>query len=134
MSKTTTPEELERLGRKWQEILRLQDWDVEFSFARQSDIDDADARCFPHLSRKEAKIKILDPLDFHGERLEGAGSPQNIEMLVVHELIHLHFEPFWKEKHETEMEQAIHSLAKAFLAATTPPKVPRSGSPLVRAD
>ena len=109
-----TLEELQNLCVKWQRILRLQDWDVEIVFVRQSEIDEADARCFPNLSRKEAKIKILDPMDFHGERLEGAGSSSNIETLVIHELIHLHYEPFWKSDHEVAMEQSIHTLAKSF--------------------
>ena len=110
--------ELQELCRKWQTILRLQDWDVEAVFVRQSELEDADARIFPTLARKEAKIKILDPIDFHGERLKDSGTPTNIEMLLVHELLHLHFEPFWdneEQKHELEMEQAIHSLAKSLV-------------------
>lgn len=91
---------------------------MEICFARQSEIEDADARVFPKLSRKEAKIKILDPVDFHGERFHGAGTPHDIERLVIHELLHLHYEPFWNDDEEdtkvTAMEQSIHSLAKAF--------------------
>lgn len=112
-------DELKALCKKWQQILRLQDWDVEVCFVRQFEIEDADARCFPKLTRKEAKIKILNPIDFTGERLEGAGTPRDIESLLIHELLHLHFDPFWCEEKELEMEQAIHSLAKAFVAVST---------------
>jgi hypothetical protein len=108
-------EELQALCAKWQKILRLQDWDAEAVFVRQSDLDTADARCFPRLSRKEAMIKILDPRDFHGERLSGDdGSLASIETLLIHELLHLHYEPYWDESQSDAMEQTIHSLAKGF--------------------
>lgn len=110
--------ELAMLCEKWQKTLRLQDWDIELALVRQSELHDengnVDARCFPILTRKEAKIKVLDPIDFQGERLKDAGSPDDIETLIIHEILHLHFESFWDDDKEVEMEQAIHSLAKAF--------------------
>ncbi|MEW6726892.1 MAG: hypothetical protein AB1327_08035 [Bacillota bacterium] len=100
---------------EWQRILRLQDWDVITKIVRSDDMhSDGQGECTWVIERKEAIIKLLDPVDYSPR------SPfeQDHERTLVHELLHLHFAPFTAKDGTLEdiaQEQAIQCFAKAFV-------------------
>lgn len=107
---------LKRLGAQWQRTLRLEDWNVEFSFARKHqmplkdrDIGGAATWC---IGKKMAAIQVLAPIDYPETMV-----PQDQEVTLVHELLHLHLAPTEiSEDRETEEEQAINAIAIALVA------------------
>ena len=102
---------LAKLASKWQKILRLQDWEVTIDFYRAREFSNSDAlgECTFNVNSREGFIKILHPTDYDGE--------YNLEWIVVHELLHLHFAD-WTAKNNYECpvsgEQAIDSIAQAL--------------------
>lgn len=111
-----TQEELEALCRTWQKRLRLQDWTVKVRIVRRHELDHADiqGQVTWVLSRREALIKLLDPIDY----LPDCVLPQDLETTLVHELVHLYFAPFDAEDGTLEdiyQEQAIDGLSKALV-------------------
>lgn len=85
-------EELEACLSKWQKILRLQDWNVHVEVKRERDME-MEGRC-AELSCQEptrhAWIVIRDPTDYP----DTAAEPQDMEMSIVHELLHIYTRPF----------------------------------------
>ena len=111
-----TNEELQALCETWQKRLGLADWTVRARFARQYEMDRSDitGQCRWVLSKREAVINILVEEDYPPSLVE----PYNLERTLVHELIHLHFAPFWADQDSLEQilqEQAIDALAKALV-------------------
>jgi len=107
-------QELNKALEYWKRVLRLQDWDIKAEICRQKDIDidDAQGQCNWVLEKKQAYIRILDPIDYPSTRFE-----QNHEETLVHELLHLHFAPF---DAESELEhilqhQAIVAISRALV-------------------
>ena len=102
---------LTKLASKWQKILRLQDWEVTIDFYRAREFSNSDAlgECTFNVNSREGFIKILHPTDYDGE--------YNLEWIVVHELLHLHFAD-WTAKNNYECpvsgEQAIDSIAQTL--------------------
>jgi hypothetical protein len=100
----------ERL-RHWQAKLRLQDWSVTITIRRFWEMDDAQACVNTVFQKKSALISLREPRDLEPEEF----SLDTLDTLIVHELLHLHIEPFEpKEKDGLEwklMEQAINALA-----------------------
>ncbi|MEW6044997.1 MAG: hypothetical protein AB1609_00710 [Bacillota bacterium] len=109
-------DELTEKCRLWQRRLRLQDWDIVTKIVRADDMhSDGQGECMWVIERKEAIIKLLDPVDYSPR------SPfeQDHERTLVHELLHLHFAPFTAKDGTPEdvaQEQAIQCLAKALVA------------------
>lgn len=100
----------------WKTLLRLQDWDLKVEQTRSSNLpDDVSGTCNPCLENKTAHIRLMDPID----ATEGDWFPVDQEKVLVHELIHLHLEPFFP-KAGTPLyfagEQAIESITKALVA------------------
>jgi hypothetical protein len=109
-------DELNELLAMWQYLLRLQDWDIKAKFARVStfDVGQSEGEVNWVLSKRQAIVKILDPVDYP----EDAGWPQDAEQTLVHELLHLHFAPFDAESGSPELtaqEQAIEAISKALV-------------------
>ena len=102
-----TQQELESLCAKWQRRLRLQDWNVTVELVRHFDIPDRVDEASMQIERKEATIKIVSPADRHEQ-------DNPFEHTLIHELLHLHFEPFWNNEKGVEMEQAINLIAGAL--------------------
>lgn len=105
---------LQQLLPEWQKILRLQDWDVKLIVDRERNFigGDSQGECSWVLEKKQAFIKILDPVDFPDSKWE-----QDSEETLVHELLHLHFAPFNAEDGTLEdvaQEQAISAIAGAL--------------------
>lgn len=109
-------EELVDACAKWQKALRLQDWKLAVRIARGNGLDlppDTQGRCEWTLGRKEALIRILDPVDFPLD----CSWPQDMEVTLVHELLHLHFAPFddFEGLKDTLSEQAINAISHALV-------------------
>src|SRR5215469_18222449 len=105
--KPPTQKQLEAWLREWQKILRLQDWDCKVSLKRAADMhaDSCEGCNRYHTALKTASIHVRDPIDHESD----AEWPPDAEETIVHELIHLHFAPFYATKGlvNTFQEQAI---------------------------
>ena len=105
---------LENLLAEWQKILRLQDWQIKVSFARGHEIDGHQGRATIYLNFKQALIQLRDPIDWTDKDF-----PDDSEIDLVHELIHLHLRTFDTAKPGTlervALEQVDEILARAFV-------------------
>lgn len=104
--------------RFWQELLRLQDWNIELRIVRQFTLDDPDtlAECEYYLERKDAIIRIVIPEDL--DRFEDVylgNEARDYDITLVHELLHLHFAQFAPPEDEVVHEQVINTLSRAFV-------------------
>ena len=104
------------LCRKWQEILKLNNWEVVVKLGRPDELSETDreGECFINLPKGEALIRLLDPkipYDFTFQ--------YDVEKVLVHELLHLSFAPFEPEddslRHDL-WEQTIERMAKTLVA------------------
>lgn len=106
---------LEALLREWQKVLGLQDWDVEIFFVPTESIDKEAGIVEYYPPLKKAYIKISDPKTL----VEDEIFPFGLEHTIVHELLHLHAEPFdtFEEgTHEYKaLEVMINKTAKALV-------------------
>lgn len=112
-----TVEQLRERVAYWQQVLRLQDWDVrvEFHRAREFEVDGRGAETTISVCNKCALIWMLDPVDYP----ENAIEEKDNDRTIVHELLHLHTEPMGVRKgrtHDVAEEQMIESLAKGFIS------------------
>ena len=97
----------------WQEELRLRDWTIEVSVVRESSLIKEDKGyvgfCSHNTQHRQAFIRLLHPNDY------AAGKVCDIEVTLVHELIHVQFAPFeYKEVGSLEwlsQEQTINTLS-----------------------
>lgn len=68
------------------------------------------------LPKRMATIRILDPVDYP----DGLAEPQDMELSLVHELLHIHLFPLFADREE-EMrmiaeEQAIEAISRGLIA------------------
>lgn len=104
------------LCRKWQEILKLNNWEVVVKLGRPDELSEPDreGECFVNLPKGEALIRLLDPkipYDFTFQ--------YDVEKVLVHELLHLSFAPFEPEEDSLRhdlWEQTIERMAKTLVA------------------
>lgn len=106
--------DLDELVAKWAPVLRLQDWTIRIGYHRRwsfyhDELCGGDVSCL--VKKRDASIRILDPIDYCPDWLP----PMDIEYTVVHELVHLHIEPFYAGGNVDQMEQAVHALATALI-------------------
>lgn len=82
--------DLNALLAKWQETLRLRDWQIEIDYAPNlaSDGHLAHGVCWPFVHDRRARILLNDPKTPHGD------DDPPVEDTLVHELLHLIFAPF----------------------------------------
>ena len=105
------------LCRKWQDILRLNDWNVAVELIRESEFSEPDraGEVYITLSKGEALILLLDPLI----PTQDCPFPYDMEQTLVHELLHLHFATFEPQdddlKHDL-WERAVESITKTLIA------------------
>ena len=110
---------------EWQPLLRLADWDIVARYVRHLD------RCTVSYDAKykHASIALVDPIDWPAD----ATFPYDIEKHLVHELCHLHLAPL-DIANNTPMhlheEQAVESLARAFVALKRRTCPPAPASPV----
>jgi hypothetical protein len=116
VSESSEKPELDALLAYWQPLLKLADWDVIVRYERHME---SSGLCSRALDYKRATIRILDPIDW-----QDTVRVQDVEHDLVHELLHLHFAPF-HTPNDTPMgtaeEQAVESLARAFIALKRSP-------------
>lgn len=103
----------------WQKRLNLQDWNISVLVARASDLKPKTlGNVHWDLEKKTAVIRVLDPVDY---RLAPNLILPDIELTVVHELIHLEMAPTLADLHRTDAnrvqeEKAVNRMADALLA------------------
>lgn len=113
MAKAKRPN-LNRLVKKWQPRLRLQDWHIQIAYGKPEDFSEHNKGALGEnlvsSLNKECTIHILDPKYIVDE---GLPSTNNVELTVVHELVHCHI-PTCKMT-LPQMETAVEQIAKAFM-------------------
>lgn len=113
-----TEDQLREKCAEWQKILRLQDWIINVSIRRQRDFEtgkESNAEILPSLMKRMATIRIVDPVDYP----EGFSEQQDMELSLVHELLHIHLFPLFADR-EDEMrrvaeEQAIEAISRGLI-------------------
>lgn len=110
-----TNEQLQERLAYWQKVLRLQDWTIRVAFRHVVDMEPGnEAEVDTNFPLKRAAIAIVYPDEYRSR----VGWPQEVEESLVHELLHLHLEPWQVEKGSLEyvlQEQAVESLAHALV-------------------
>lgn len=116
--------DLDALLAEWQPALRLQHWTITVQYTRRLE---ASAQNRYMLLSLKSKIEIVDPIDYNADY---CNEPQDVERSLVHELLHLHFaaiSPDNDSPQHVHEEQAVESLARAFVAlkrrGQTPPSL-----------
>jgi hypothetical protein len=102
----------------WQKRLNLQDWSISVLVSRASELKPKTlGNVHWDLEKKTAVIRVLDPADY---RLAPNLILPDIELTVVHELIHLEIAPTLADLHRTDAnrgqeENAVNHMADALL-------------------
>ena len=102
----------------WQKRLNLQDWNISVVVSRAGDLKPKTlGNVHWDLDKKVALIRVLDPADY---RLAPNLILKDIELTVVHELIHLEMAPALADLHRTDAnrvqeEKAVNRMADALL-------------------
>lgn len=112
-----TIEDVARMGREWQERLLLSHWAVSFRMERLRDMGGERMGRSTWASKSfQADISLLDPIDHD----PAEHWPYDPEQVVVHELLHLHFSPFFPADEDApghaEQERVIDQLARVLVA------------------
>ena len=108
-------DELRAKCAEWQKILRLQDWIVvpKILRARDMDLEGCAGECSWQLQKRMAAIHVIDPVDHPPDLLE----EYDMELTLVHELLHLHFAPLHDSDGDNlEEEQAIEAISRGLIA------------------
>jgi len=102
----------------WQRRLNLQDWDISVLVARASELKPKTlGNVHWDLAKKVAVIRVLDPVDY---KLAPNEILPDIELTVVHELIHLEMAPTLADLRRTDAnrvqeEKAVNRMAEALV-------------------
>ena len=103
----------------WKKRLRLSGWRIKLRWAAPGELD-AEASFVAEVRKRQAVIRLqplsLSPADVERDPLETS---------LIHELLHLHFEPVCPHETRTEsvdrdLEQAIDSIAFALYRTEYP--------------
>jgi hypothetical protein len=120
--------DLAALVAHYQQALRLLDWRIDVSYAR--DLTDSAGRpawglCKAIADGKMAKIVIRDPAT-PPDGISPEEAARHVTETVVHELMHLHFAPFGNRTPAAIVaeEQAVWALAEALVNAKGTPDEP----------
>ncbi len=86
------PKELQTILDKWQPRVGLADWRIEIRWARPGEVSDAfgESKWFPH--DQTGMIKIVQEQEALEDCDETARWSCNREAVIVHELLHCHFQ------------------------------------------
>jgi hypothetical protein len=118
MDDNSFAEELHKQLAYWQKVLFLRDWTVDLRISRQWEMGDQHtlAECHWFLERKDAIIRVLNPIDLDGLADKFLNSEQcDYDVSLVHELLHLHFASFYTEEDELVHEQVINALSRSMV-------------------
>ena len=114
MTPVVTEEQAQDWLRVWQKRLRLEDWKIEVRIVR---IWELERGTLGHIDwstpQHTALIKVLSPADYE---LPPDKIPADMELSVVHELVHLHLSvlPLNKSSRMAE-EQVVTMIADALM-------------------
>lgn len=99
--------EVRRLGRRWQQALRLEDWDIEWRVLPDEKCPDFWGLCERNSSRQSARITINESVP-----------RDELDTVVVHELLHVSLDPVWPtSRRDIEAgERAVHRISRALAA------------------
>lgn len=104
---------------KWAKILRLQDWEIRATIKHTQDMGEKTGRSFVWPKIAQCAIEIGT-----AESVRGNGVPEfheengDMEATLVHELLHIHFDPFAPKTGTMEYtlwERAIEVLARVLV-------------------
>jgi hypothetical protein len=108
----------------WQRRLRLEDWKIDVKIVRVWELEQGTLGHIDwSIPNKTATIKVLSPSDYE---LPKDKIPADIELSVVHELVHLHLSvlPLNKSSRTAE-EQVVSMIADALVNLEhEPPTIP----------
>ena len=96
--------------RQWQQLLKLQDWDVSVTI-ESLDNEDIEGDVTWVLEKKFADIRLTSE---HPDAMR----PYDMEQTLVHDLLHLHFAPFDAKSKTVKaiaQEQTINAIASALV-------------------
>ena len=115
MTYTVSQEKLDTLCVEWQSILHLQAWDIVVKICRSGEFEDKDCvgENLWDLRVCKSFIRILDPIDY-----KSSSWGYDMEVCLVHELLHLHFMSFQPKDDGLEhdfMESVIERLASVLV-------------------
>lgn len=109
-----TEQQMNKKLEYWKTLLGLDSWDIKFTFKRQRDLGDSQARVSWTLEKSAAVIGMVCHEDYDNERF-----PQDMEQSLVHELLHVKcatFDNFEEGSLQDVMhEQYIDSMAKILV-------------------
>lgn len=111
-----TEDELKKLCSFWQNQLKLNNWRIAIGIERKTVFNNSQStgEIDYVLPLRQAIIKILDPLDYPNSPFE-----QDMEISLVHELLHLHFALFEPKSDDSLefliMESTIEQLANILV-------------------
>lgn len=111
-----TEDELKKLCAFWQNQLKLNNWRIAIGIERKTAFNNSQStgEIDYVLPLRQAIIKILDPLDYPNSPFE-----QDMEISLVHELLHLHFALFEPKSDDSLefliMESTIEQLANILV-------------------
>jgi len=93
--------------RFWADRLRLSDWVIEVAMDRGYDMGAALGSVTWSLTRKRASITVCDPQDHDPGR-----DPVDMEHVLVHELLHIHFAAWrdWSLEDEKRFESFANTI------------------------
>lgn len=111
-----TEDELKKLCAFWQNQLKLNNWRIAIGIERKTAFNNSQStgEIDYVLPLGQAIIKVLDPLDYPNSPFK-----QDMEITLVHELLHLYFAPFAPLNNTLEhdfMENTIEQLANILVA------------------
>lgn len=111
---------LEALCHYWQQVLRLQDWEVKVKLTRPWEMHHGSAlgECLVNEHRQSARINIRHAQD------DDPNDPDCIEDTLVHELLHIHTKALRVlagDKDTVAEEQAINAIAGALVRLNRKP-------------
>jgi len=98
--------------RYWRRALRLMDWDITLHVCRHFEMPERLGECAVNATSREARIRILDPRDISPD---ATAVSRDVEVTLVHELLHVLFPQDEDGWCSTQQEQAIDTTARALV-------------------
>lgn len=107
---------LEALVEKWQRILRLRDWRISVRWAESEEMENNSGSCRVHNDGKMATIKVLAPSAYNPTSDMYKLDPPDTEQIVVHEMLHIHFDMLMNHDDPSDHEQTMQEQAIEFIS------------------
>lgn len=99
----------------WQKVLRLQDWRIDIEFWPHHALDSSIAKTIWNANNKSATIALRLPYQIAAVEHEWPeGEAGNYDLSIIHELLHLMFQPM-ECKIQIAEEQSCSLIASALV-------------------